>query len=77
VLKVTDMAEVTVPRPPTPEEVGKRVGELVSVAIKYAPPRVVMELLHALTDTAHKTLEEMTKAAAEEIRKGPPGAPRG
>jgi len=66
------MARVEVPTPPTPEEVGKRLGQLVATLIRIAPPHVAARVIKKTTDEIHAAMDEVLRTMAEEIEKGPP-----
>jgi len=66
--------EVEVPVPPSPEEVGKRLGQLIATMIRIAPPHVALRVVKVASDELYKAMDEVLKDIAREVEKGPPGA---
>jgi len=53
--------EFAPPAPPSPGEIGKRIGELIATVLE-APPKVI------------GAVKDLLDKGANEIRAGPPGA---
>jgi len=67
------MAEVRIPTPPPPEEIGRRIGEFIATLIRTGPPPVAVRVAKAIMDEMSKVIAEATEVMAREIEKGLPG----
>jgi len=67
------MAEVRIPAPPTPEEIGRRIGELIATVIRISPPPVAAKVVKLVMDELTRVIAEHTELLAREIARGPPG----
>jgi len=64
--------EVEIPVPPKPEDVGKRLGQLLAMIIRTAPPHVAARVIKKTADEIHLAMDEVLRDIAREIEKGPP-----